>query len=89
MAVCAAIRPKSCGVTSRVSIWSSNSARRSGAISGRLGDDHLARLGVDAPLELARGELLGLVEQLVLEVLGQQQLLDAVLAELGVELTRA
>ena len=78
------MRPKSCGVTSRVSIWSSNSAIRAGSISGRLGDDHLARLGVDAALELARRLLLGLVEQVVLEVLGHDQLLDAVLAEIGV-----
>ena len=50
----------------------------------RLGDDHLARLRVDAALELARGLLLGLVEQLVLEVLGQQELLDAEVAEVAV-----
>src|SRR5918992_161136 len=37
LAVCAAIRPKSCGVTSRVSIWSSNSARRAGSMSGASG----------------------------------------------------
>ena len=51
----------------------------------RLGDDHLAGLGVDAPLELAGRLLLGLVEQLVLELLGQDQLLDAVLAEVGIQ----
>jgi hypothetical protein len=51
-----------------------------------LRDDHLARLRVDAPLELARGLLLRLVQELVLEVLGQDELLDAVLAEVGVEM---
>ena len=85
LAVCAAIRPKSSGVTSRVSIWSSNSARRACDDLGRLGDDDLARLRVDAPLELAGRLLLGLVEELVLEVLGQDELLDAVLAEVGIE----
>ena len=70
MAVCAAIRPKSCGVTSRISIWSSKSLRRAGIDVRRLGDDHLAGLRVDAALQRARGLLLGLVEQLVLEVLG-------------------
>src|SRR4051812_40612794 len=43
---------------------------------GRLGDDDLARLGVHAALERAGRLLLGLVEKLVLEVLGQQELLD-------------
>jgi hypothetical protein len=56
---------------------------------GRLGDDHLAGLRIDASLELARRLLFGLVEQLVLEVLGQDQLLDPVLAVVGVECTRA
>src|SRR5215217_3607521 len=51
----------------------------------RLGDDHLAGLGVDAPLELAGRLLLGLVEQLVLELHGQDQLLHAVIAKVGVE----
>ena len=85
LAVCAAIRPKSSGVTSRFSIWSSNSARRVQRDLRRLGDDDLAGLGIDAPLELAGRLLLGLVEQLVLELLGQDQLLDAVLAEVGIE----
>src|SRR5215217_4882566 len=51
----------------------------------RLGDDHVAGLRVDPALELAGRLLLGLVEQLVLELLGQDQLLDAVLAEVGVQ----
>ena len=37
LAVWAAMRPKSCGVTSRVSIWSANSASRAGSISGASG----------------------------------------------------
>src|SRR5918995_3636273 len=45
---------------------------------------HAVAVLLEHHVALGRGELLGLVEQLVLEVLGQQQLLDPVLAELGV-----
>ena len=50
----------------------------------RLGDDHLAGLRVHAALERAGGLLLGLVEQLVLEVLGQEELLDDEVAGVAV-----
>ena len=84
MAVWAAMRPKSCGVTSlRLDLVLE--LRDAGRVDlRRLRDDHLARLGVDAALELAGGLLLGLVEQLVLEVLGEDELLDPVLAQVGV-----
>ena len=51
-------------------------AQAAGIDVRRLGDDHLAGLRVHAALERARRLLLGLVEQLILEVLGQQELLD-------------
>ena len=50
----------------------------------RLRDDDLAGLRVHAALERARGLLLGLVEELVLEVLGQQELLDDEVAGVAV-----
>ena len=57
---------------------------------GRLGDDHLARLRVHAAAALLqRGLLLDLVEQVVLEVLGDDQLLDAELAVVAVHRARA
>jgi hypothetical protein len=49
---------------------------------GRLRDDHLAGLWID-PALLERGGLLGLVEQLLLEVGGKDQLVDAEVAGLA------
>src|SRR3954454_12929349 len=50
-------------------------AQAAGVDVRRLRDDHLAGLRVDPALQRARGLLLGLVEQLVLEIRGQQELL--------------
>ena len=65
LAVWAAMRPKSSGVTSRSSIWSRYSSNFAGSISGSCGLDDLAGLGVDVGLLVDR-----LDDQLGLEVLG-------------------
>ena len=85
LAVCAAMRPKSSGRDVALLDLVVELGQARGRDLRGLGDDDLARLRVDAALELARGLLLGLVEELVLELLGQDELLDAVLAELGIE----
>ena len=69
LAVWAAIRPKSVGVTSRVSIWSSYSASSLGVDLRLLGLAQLARLGVDRALLLDR-----LGDQLLLQLGRQDQL---------------
>ena len=82
MAVWAAMRPKSSGVTSRSSIWSLYSASRSWDDLGHLGLAQLAGLRVDRGLAQL---LLDLVEQLLLEVGGTQQLEDAEVAAVVVD----
>ena len=77
LAVWAAMRPKSSGVTSRSSIWSRYCGQPLLVDLRRLGVDQLARLGVDGRLA---GLLLDLVEQLLLEVGRQEQLEDAEVA---------
>ena len=89
LAVCAAMRPKPSGVSSMISIWSSYSTSRVERDVRGLRDDDLAGLRVDAALALAGGLRLDLVEEVVLEVLGDDQRLDAELAVVGVQVTRA
>ena len=81
LAVCAAMRPKSSGVTSRSSIWSRYCSNFSGSISGSCGSTHLAGLGVDVRALVDR-----LDDQLGLEALGDDQLDHAVVAGLAVHL---
>ena len=81
LAVCAAIRPKSPGVTSRSSIWSLYSSNFAGSISGIGRLDHLARLGV-----VRRALVDRLDDEVRLEALGDDQLDDAEVGGLGVEL---
>ena len=81
LAVCAAMRPKSSGVTSRSSIWSLYCSNFSGSISGSSGSTHLARLGVDRRALVDR-----LDDQVRLEALGDDQLEDAEVAGLAVDL---
>ena len=73
MAVCAAIRPKSSGVTSRLVIWSSYCGEHLGVDLGLLGLAHLAGLRVDRLLLL----LDRLRDELLLELRRQDQLEDA------------
>ena len=81
LAVWAAMRPKSSGVTSRSSIWSRYCIEPLRVELGLLRLAHLARLGVDRRLA---GLLLDLGEQLLLEVGRQQQLEDAEVAAVAV-----
>ena len=75
LAVCAAMRPKSSGVTSRSSIWSLYCSNFAGSISGSGRLDHLPRLGVDRRVLVDR-----LDDQVRLEALGDDQLDDAEVA---------
>ena len=79
MAVCAAIRPKSSGVTSRSSIWSRYSRELRGVDFRFLGLAHLARLGVDRRSLVDR-----LDDQVRLEALGDDQFDDAEVGGLAV-----
>ena len=81
LAVCAAMRPKSSGVTSRSSIWSRYSSNFAGSISGSWGSTHLARLGV-----VDRALVDRLDDQVGLEALGDDQLDDDEVAGLAVDL---
>ena len=83
MAVCAAMRPKSCGRD--VALLDLVAVLHQPLLVdlGRLGVDHLPRLGIDGGLA---GLLLDLVEQLLLEVGRQQQLVHAEVAARAVHL---
>ena len=81
MAVWAAIRPKSPGVTSRSSIWSRYCSNFGGIDLGVLGLAHLPRLGVDRRRLVDR-----LDDQVRLEALGDDQLDHAEVGGLAVDL---
>ena len=82
LAVCAAMRPKSSGVTSRSSIWSLYSASISGSSSGSSGSRSSPVSGSTSALLL---RLLDLGEQLLLEVGRQEQLEDREVAGVVVD----
>ena len=81
LAVCAAMRPKSSGVTSRSSIWSRYSSNLAGSISGSWGSTISPVSG-----SIVRALVDRLDDQVRLEALGDDQLDDAEVAGLGVEL---